>query len=281
MIGEIVTTTETFKDIPVRIIQTDKDRLMPLKDLAVASGLEREALRKLLNRNKELLAPYTCSVISEEQGQRREITCLTWDGVNGLLMKSNYQRITDPVRRQRVIDFQAWAIKTLRQAMEGKLRIPNEDLMSILNCNMQIAKIVSEQVPGIHPQILYKLAISKTEDLTGEDLTWVKSALPANRNLISGVLTPTQIGKKIGKSAQWVNKTLLDMGYQKAIGDNLYQITISGSMYGEMLSVEIERGKVKELVWRPRWDPGIVEKIENYRPGLIEGQKGLLTGYLS
>jgi len=277
--GELITTTETFKDTPVRIIQTDKDRLMPLKDLAGASGLEREALRKLLNRNRELLAPYTCSVISEEQGQRREITCLTWDGVNGLLMKSNYQRITDPVRRQRVIDFQAWAIKTLRQVMEGKLQTPREDLMGIFNCHMQMARVMADTM-GINIGIAGSVAIAHTEDLTGEDLSWCKGLIPANKSLHIGHLTPSQIGAEIGKTAQDINKILENLGYQVRAGRD-WKLTISGMMYGENIPFSVNHEAGMHTGYRIKWEPDVIEKIQNYRNGLLEGQKGLLTGYLS
>ena len=272
-------TPETFQDVTVRIVQTDKDRLMPIADLAEASGLERSAIRKLLERNREIFDKYTCKVIMSDQGQSRENTCLTRDGVNGLLMKSNYQRIKDPERRQRVIAFQAWAIDTLGKVMNGQLRIPNEDLMGIFNCHMQMARVMADTM-GINIGIAGSVAIAHTEYLTGEDLSWAKGLIPGNKSLHIGHLTPSQIGGKIGKTAQEINRILENLGYQVRAGRD-WKLTISGMMYGENIPFSVNHETGMHTGYRIKWDPDIIEKIQNYRPGLLDGQKGLLTGYLS
>jgi hypothetical protein len=134
-------STELFQETPVRIIQNEKEKLIPLMDVANAAGIDRESLRQLLNRNLEILGQYTCSVITLDQnnGQGRETTCLTRDGVSGLLVKINYTRIKDPVKKGRVIAFQKWAVETLGNAMDIR-----NGIGEIFKSNMPIATTMSE-----------------------------------------------------------------------------------------------------------------------------------------
>ncbi|MBN1166286.1 MAG: hypothetical protein JXA44_04055 [Methanospirillaceae archaeon] len=111
--------TETFCEIPVRFVQGDHGPMIPLIDIATGIDYSRQAMRQLYERNFDLLKDDAQDIVMLSWGQIAPIPhiCLNRDGVIGILMKLDYQRIKDPERRERIISFQKWAKHTLGKAL--------------------------------------------------------------------------------------------------------------------------------------------------------------------
>lgn len=278
MTQELTVTTENFRDIPVRIIQTEKDRLVPLNDIAEGLGYNRDSLKKIIRRNQDQFKSYSVTaILAATDGKQYETLCMTRDGITGIIMRLRTDKVRDSTRKKRVLDFQHWVMDTIGKVMDGKIiKTRNEDLMSILNCHMQIAKMVSDY-GGVNPSIAATVAIARTEYLTGEDLSWCKGLIPGNKSLHPGHLNATEIGQKIGKTSRVVNQILYELGYQIKVAKD-WKITIAGSMYGEMMPFTTHNG---HSGYQPLWDPDIVEKIKVFDPDKRDGKNGRIEGYLT
>lgn len=286
MTGELV-TTEMFQDIPVRIIQTEKDRVIPLNDIAEGIGYDRSALQKIVRRNPTQFKPYSvAAVTSSTDGKQYINLCLTRDGITGVLMRLHTNKLKDPSRRERVEKFQHWAMETLGKAMDGKLQTPTGDVRNLLNHNLGIAEIISKYT-GVNAGMAAIVAIVHTEDQTGADLHWARAMIPVDKTRIVGHLNPTAIGQKIGKSPLEVNRLLQEMGFQSRDSEGNWQLTHTGALYGNMVSFDVKHKKADiertHYGWRPLWTDEIYEKISTYQENLekLSGRQGLLTGYIA
>jgi len=82
----------------------------------------------------------------------------------------------------------------------------------IFKQSMNMAKALSENT-GVKEGIALAIAIERTEELTGEDLTAFKRLLPPAEHE-TGFLSSSMIGEKIGILARKVNVLLTDNGFQ-------------------------------------------------------------------
>lgn len=80
------------------------------------------------------------------------------------------------------------------------------------------------------------------------DLSDFKNLLPPAEHEI-GYLTATQIGKNIGKSAQYVNKKLLEFEFQEKDGHGGYILTEKGKDYGEAMPFERNGHAGYQIKW--------------------------------
>mgnify|MGYP002626271471 CR=1 FL=1 len=80
------------------------------------------------------------------------------------------------------------------------------------------------------------------------DLSEFKNLLPPAEHEI-GYLTATQIGKNIGKSAQYVNKKLLEFEFQEKDGHGGYILTDKGKDYGEAMPFERNGHAGYQIKW--------------------------------
>lgn len=80
------------------------------------------------------------------------------------------------------------------------------------------------------------------------DLSEFKTLLPPAEHEI-GYLTATQIGKNIGKSAQYVNKKLLEFEFQEKDGHGNYILTDKGKDYGEAMPFERNGHAGYQIKW--------------------------------
>jgi hypothetical protein len=275
MTGELI-TTEQFQEIPVRVISTQKDRVIPLNDIAIGIGYDKAGLRKIVVRNEKQFAPYICKVVTTSQSvhgdQAREYLCLTRDGIVGLLMRLNIERIQDPSKQARVLEFQRWAMKTLGKVMDGKIITPDNphEVAAILEDHLRMAKALTEYA-GVKPGIASAVAIATVEDRTGADLSWCRGLLPPSTEE-TGRLIPTEIGTKLGITPRQVNLLLDGIGYQERSLGGDWRLTCAGRLYGE----EYPFSRNGHTGYQIKWKKGIVEKIAN----LLHQNKRLQTGLL-
>ena len=123
---------EIFNNIPMRLYKTEKGYVIPISCIYKALNLTSQSIYDLLSNYKELFEPYLTSVtlVKSEKGNPNR-TCLTRDGVIGLLMKISYNRLT-PDKKKLVLEFQKWAIEKLGQLMlTGEVKISNQEQHNI------------------------------------------------------------------------------------------------------------------------------------------------------
>ena len=116
---------KTFDGRPVRLVNVNGEVVMPLPDIAEALKYDKKTLRNIVDRNMDVFE--TCRVVTtlqDKDGRGHKSTCLTRDGVVGLLMKLATSRIKDPAKKQMVVNFQRWAIRTIGEVLEGICRAP-------------------------------------------------------------------------------------------------------------------------------------------------------------
>ena len=102
-------------------------------------------------------------------------------------------------------------------------------------------------------------AISIVEKIYGVELSEVKAVLPATTHEI-GRFTPTQIAQKLGlKSAQVVNKLLIEFGLQEKDG-NTYILKDEGKKYGVI--IPFNNKKNEHSGYRIKWSAAVFTFFE-------------------
>ena len=89
-------------------------------------------------------------------------------------------------------------------------------------------------------------AIDVVEEVYNFNLSPIKKLIPAEPN--PSTLNPTQIGKRIGKSAKQVNQWLATHGYQIKSGDT-WALTDKGMDYGEVRPYKNHGHSGYQIVW--------------------------------
>ena len=114
---------EQFNNIPVRLYKTDKGYVVPISNIINALNTTKQHLHGLLKDNEELFDNWVVNLTLTTDSAVN--TCLTRDGVIGLLMKISYKRLT-PDKQKLVLEFQKWAIEKLGRLMStGEVKISN------------------------------------------------------------------------------------------------------------------------------------------------------------
>lgn len=275
--GDLV-TTEMFQEIPIRIVQREKDHFIPLVDIAKALEYDRGSLSHLLRKHEALFEGMKGVVFLTTPGGIQKSICLTRDGIIGLLMKMDYQRAKNPMLAERLIKFQRWAIDTLGKVMDGRLneiQVPAKGQASaMLEDHLRMARALTEYA-GVKPGIAAAVAIAVVQERTGEDLTWCKRLLPAAQEP-PGYLIPSDIGLQIGLSARRVNELLAELGYQVRSSDG-WKLHGAGRFYCE----EYPFSRNGHAGYQIRWKPEVIRKIHERAHGHAQLEQGTVTGYLS
>ncbi len=107
---------------------------------------------------------------------------------------------------------------------------------------------ILEKSFGVKHGIALAHCTNTVEKMHNLELGELKKFLPPAEHEV-GYLTPTQIGKKIGKSAQYVNKKLIELGMQ--IKDSVcgYILTDKGKDYAERMPFERNGHSGYQLRW--------------------------------
>lgn len=271
MTGELV-TTETFQEIPVRIVQGEKDRMIPLVDIARAVGYDDRVLRLHIDREPALFEGMEGRIVTMTPGGPQEVRCLTRDGVIGILMKLSSARIKNKEIRARVVSFQRWAIETLGKVMDGNFAdVSKMGISVILEEHLRMARALTEYA-GVKPGIASAVAISVVQEKTGQDLTWCRNLLPPAVGG-TGQLIPTEIGARLGITAHQVNLMLENLKFQVRDGD-AWHIHGPGRFWGE----EYPYSRNGHSGYQIRWKPEIIDKLAEVLHRSRQIQTGLLLG---
>ena len=91
--------------------------------------------------------------------------------------------------------------------------------------------------------------ISLLEIAYGMDFNGFKETMPAVEKKKEKLFSPTQLGALTGKSAQYVNKRLCTLGFQKKDFRGGYLLTEKGREYGKLVSYYNNGNKYHQIRW--------------------------------
>lgn len=96
---------------------------IPLPDYCTAIGVAENNIRRMINISNETFKSfYRIEPIPDALGRIRETIIMAQEMVDGLTFKLHTSRIKDPQTRERVIEFQKWAMIMLGMIRRGQLR---------------------------------------------------------------------------------------------------------------------------------------------------------------
>ena len=185
----------------------------------------------------------------------------TW--IHPLLALNLGRWISDP--------FAIWCdrhIKTLIETGSTSLNVHNTDPMPTLSVACGALDLIFANVP-IKPELVAGLKLNATQTL----LPSIATLLEPSRQLLINttaqeheLLTPTEIGKRLGLSAIAVNKKLIDMGFQTknervSRKEPSYLPTEKGKEFST-LTLASGKGKDNSTFQQLRWYDSIVAFLE-------------------
>ena len=110
---------------------------------------------------------------------------------------------------------------------------------------MQIMK----QYWGMPHEIAKLKAILTVEKSYNINLDYLKDTVPSINEDEKKLFSPTQLGALTGKSAQYVNKRLCSLGFQKKDFKGGYILTDKGKEYGKLVFYETNGHKYHQIKW--------------------------------
>jgi hypothetical protein len=263
---------ESFNGVPVRVVTINDQPMIPLNDVADSITHDRSGLRKLFHRNEEIVGKWSgVAKLATAQGIQETI-CLNHDGVMAILMKVDFMRVKDPVRKQRIIDFQEWAATTLSKIMQGEtIPIPRDDAIeAMVRSHLNIADAMVE-FAHVDRGIMTTVALARVESETGADLSWLKGLVRKDRAQPPGLLNAGQVGAELGGlTATTINKMLAQLGYQYWAVTQ-WQPTGIGRGYGENIPFTVTHGpSSSHSGYQWKWSYAIVEVLRNQINGTAQ-----------
>ena len=114
--------------------------------------------------------------------------------------------------------------------------------------DIKLSSELVEKIFNVTTEIAQEAVIATIEKNHKVDLSEFKNLLPPAEHEI-GYLTPTQIAKEIGKSAQYINKKLLELKFQEKDGHGSYILTDKGKDYGEAIPFERNGHSGYQIKW--------------------------------
>jgi hypothetical protein len=286
LLGDFMTTELSildWKDKPIRFIKEDEQTFVPVVDIAGAIGVDKRSCLRLLDRNSALFSSYERGVHLETLGGMQYTRCLNRDGTLGLLFKLSTNHVRDTAIREKLVEFQKWAIDklsqvgTLRPAQLSESKEPDySQCLIAVKFAQELSRLVDTDPLPLVRQALdhYDLGmyggLIKPRTLLERHGIIDRPALPPAPPKPKLWLTPTDIGKEAGKTAQEINQWLWNNDYQrKDQQTDEWRITPKGkSIGGEERYEQYESG---HLGWHVVWNRAVLRlfniRDEHYEVG--------------
>lgn len=121
-----------FNGRKIKVIHHHQDYWLNADQIgqALGYGKARRSINNIYNRNKALLDDYSTVIKMMTVGKMREVRIFNEEGVMLITMKS---------QQPKVVSFQKWAVKILKQHRHGQLPMTSDD-----NCLQQINDLQAE-----------------------------------------------------------------------------------------------------------------------------------------
>lgn len=160
---------ENFKNIKIKMYKTEEGYVVPITDIAGAILYDRQSIRDLINRNKDLFKYFTVSITLSDK-KNTKCTCLTKEGIIGLIMKINISRAAKHKRKQ-ILEFQKWAIEKLSILIsDGKVELSEQEHAKVQNNIGEITDMTEEQIDKLFNDIQDEMIgfLKEVKDKTNE-----------------------------------------------------------------------------------------------------------------
>lgn len=262
--------TNLFEGKPIRFVTEDGRTFTPIMDIARATGVNKRTLLTILDRNKDDFASHERTLQMSTPGGNQPIRCIDHDGATNLLLTVS----TGHVKRENI-----------------KLRLKQFREWQITKVNQTIVLPAPEKKGPDYPGIIQKLKfIRSVHEETGWNLLELQKEVLREAGMISltyhiepekpvalpappkpkDYLTATDIGERIGKSAEEVHIWMSNRKPPLIIRDDVsgWRLTTWGKDFAEERAVELVGGTV---VWRIKWKKDILRlfniRDEHYEVG--------------
>lgn len=295
-----MTDTEWFpygKDnVGVAIVNHEQKRWVPVADIAKATGVRKVTLFTVLNRNPEIFKPHERNIQLHTPGGVQEMRCIDGEGAALLLLSVSTGHIKNKDLKDRVNAYREWQVTkmlarpqvskggiitppaqkrvTVTAAVREGKQIAKEAKMDAREC---VTRSLEQYGYGYYVDLLppshvllppkvgqHSFAKSQTtlaperpliETITGKDLA-PRSPKP------EGMLSATDIGKVIGKSAEQVNQWLYNNKFIVKDADNPGEWRTDG-IDGKTFGIEVpyKPHPAGKRFYRVFWKPEILEKF--------------------
>lgn len=240
----------------IRTLIIDGEIYFVGKDVAVALGYSnaRDALEKHVDEEDKKAGVAIRDVSSNGVIQNRPMTVINESGLYSLILSS---KLPDAKKFKRWVTSEV--LPSIRKTgsyslpkVKNAVAVQNDFEMKLIVASalkdIEISVELIEKLYGVKPGIALASCKNAVEKNHGVDLSAFDNLIPPADYEI-GIYTPTQIGKKIGKSPQYVNKKLVELGLQEKDGDG-YKLTDKGKEYAEAMPFERNGHAGYQIKWK-------------------------------
>jgi hypothetical protein len=210
-------------------------------------------------------------------GGNQEVLCLELSFLPLWLAKINANIIDDQEVQDRLVNYQLNAKDVLadafigKQSRQRKTSIPPWERAAI--GEIRFAKEFAKAT-GIRTERAIAVALARIECETGRSLAEYRRTLPPIEQEEAEILTASQIGEKINKTANVVNLMLEELnlqegkrepgkkeGTQRLVKRNPWQLTEKGKAYGIMQDSAKQTGSSKWEGFQILWKTKVVDML--------------------
>lgn len=262
---ELQEIVSQFSGKNIRVIDEMDDFWIPIVDIANAIGYNDRNLRATLSRNVELFKDFNrgITLTRRDNGQSQEVICVNEQGFYMILAKINTNQIESEVVRNAIIEFNRWMVNEIKRIREDRAvkLTPMATPAEVFKSEMYIASTIQEYL-NLDKTLMMVTAISRTEKLTGMEMSEYKNILPPVVGPVS-IMTATDIGKRLDMKAPRVNQLLMDLGLHYKNGKQ-WELTEEGKKYGTPYfeNINHENGSTWQGVVN-KWSPHVIEMIKD------------------
>jgi prophage antirepressor-like protein len=256
-----------FQSKQVRIIEINGEPWFIAKDLCEILEVKStsDALKRLEDFEKRTLSYDEIQVLNDDPSTVR-LLAVSESGMYALVLSS---------RKQQAKSFRLWVTQEVLPSIRkhGKYELPAEEKRSLpesekLELANKAIDLIFANVP-IKPELVAGIKLNATQKLLPE----LAGVLEESRNLLAvntaqqyELLTPTEIGERLGLSAIKVNKLLTEKGFQeknearKSRKQSAYLPTGKGLEFSD-LTLSTGKGSDTTSYQQLRWYSSILSQL--------------------
>jgi hypothetical protein len=250
-----IVLSELFENKEIRIIEHENDVWVPISDLSMAWGIDRSTPDKMIKRNPEVFEGVSSTVLDSVSTPMK---CVNERGLYLLMGKISAGRLKNPSAKLVIIRFQKWFPQLIQKYRKKEIvLIPKgPDYPGIIQ-KLKFIRSVHEET-GWNLLELQKEVLREAGmiSLTYHIEPGKPVALPAPPKP-KDYLTATDIGERIGKSAEEVHIWMYNRKPPLIVRDDVsgWRLTTWGKDFAEERAVELVGGTV---VWRIKWKKDVL-----------------------
>lgn len=262
-------------------MSTDLGPAIPATDIAAALGCTRKNITQIIKNNPHLFKGVSITSTLQTEGGPQAATCLTRDGVIGILMRVHPSGSKSEQGKDKIEKFQQWARDTLSKEMQIQSQLPqahqaDKAWSDTAGEHIRFARTIAREL-NLEEGMCLEVAIRQIEQETGKNLSqYRKLILPSPPAQASGIaagptrpeaqapagpaildyLTPTEIAGILQLRADDINRYLCRTGYQVRENGE-YLLTEKGSAYGKVFPFSARSGHNGHFL---KWHRSIIKE---------------------